>query len=113
MCPNREGPPVSVLPQNDHIESSLSRFSWRQTCMPQVCIESRANRSCEKGIRNSAVHPSESIAVFASHTGSQDGSAFGDACPASCFTPDGLTAKMVLPRGLWYGRSEGKQSELQ
>ena len=71
-CPNRKGPPVSVLPQNDHIDVSLSRDTPRQTCIPQVWTESRLKRSWEKGIRNSAVQPSESMLVPTSHTGSHD-----------------------------------------
>src|SRR6185295_9459409 len=36
-CPKRDGPPDSVSPQNAHCEFSLSRFSWRHICRPQVC----------------------------------------------------------------------------
>ena len=42
---------------------------------PQTCWGAPENRSCENGIRNSAVQPSESIAVATSHTGSHESSA--------------------------------------
>src|SRR5882724_11177289 len=73
--PKRGGPPVSCKPQNDHCDNSFSRLSWRQICSPHVCsavVEGK--RSCEKGMRISAVQPSESTLVLTSHTGSQDGS---------------------------------------
>ena len=54
------------------------------------------NRSCVNGMRNSAVHPSESRAAAASHTAFHPRSSFHSVSPdsmASCFTPSGLMAK--------------------
>ncbi|CAA9376357.1 MAG: hypothetical protein AVDCRST_MAG89-5038 [uncultured Gemmatimonadetes bacterium] len=52
-------------------------------------------------MRISAVHPAESTLVAASQMGSHDGSALGDACPASYLTPDGLIWKTVRPEWSW------------
>src|ERR1700694_18625 len=101
MWPKREGPPVSSGFQKDHMETSLRRLSVRQICMPHDWTESRPKRSWENGILNSAVQPSESICVLTAQTGSHEGSANSVACPASCFTPEGLTVKTVLPMWLW------------
>ena len=68
-------------------------------CSPHVCTVSRGKRSCAKGMRSSAVHPSESIVVATFHTGSQDSSKFEPPIPKrSPFTPAGLMINLVWPR---------------
>jgi hypothetical protein len=52
-------------------------------------------------MRSSAVHPSESFCVASCQIGSQDGSADGEACPASYFTPEGFTMNIVRPVWSW------------
>src|SRR6266566_4394279 len=54
--PNMDGPPVSSNRHHAHCDNSLSRFSWRQICRPQVCSSDvDGYRNCENGIRISAV----------------------------------------------------------
>src|SRR5437667_366702 len=91
-------PPVSCRPHQLHCDSSFRRFSCRHICSPQVCSSPvEGYRSCENGIRSSAVQPSESMFVCTSHTGSHDGSPPPPRPFASCLTPDGFTVEKSRP----------------
>ena len=99
-CPYVAGPVSSFLCENAHSSRSLLRSIRRMIWRPHVCWASRAvNRSCDSGIRSSAVHPNESMRVASSHTGSQEGSRLLPPSPsASPNTPAGLTSNTARVR---------------
>jgi hypothetical protein len=54
-----------------HSTVSFLRWITRVTLKPHSCSGAGAKRSCESGMRNSAVQPSLSTLVATSHTASQ------------------------------------------
>src|SRR5690348_8445119 len=97
--PKYAGPELSLRRRNDHSSCSLRRSTYRHSCIPHVCTCPPERRSCEYGIRISAVHPSAVTWVAPSHTGSHDGSPLN----WSPRTPAGLISNHTSSRWLWYG----------
>jgi hypothetical protein len=76
-----------------HAERSAYRSMSRQTPNPNVWDGARAYRSCDSGIRNSAVQPNESTLVPTSQIPFQESSSLPSLLIAkSRFTPSGFTA---------------------
>src|SRR5687768_8974375 len=76
---------------------------------PQTWLSARVNRSCEKGIRISAVHPVESTAAFAVHTGSKELSRLCSSSLAwyqSARTPEAVMTNVYAVRRSRYVSSE-------
>ncbi len=72
---------------------SFRRARVRATANPRVPFVSAPNRSCESGMRNSALQPDVSRATATSHTASQLSSwLMSLKWYVSIFTPSGFTA---------------------
>src|SRR5205823_1496991 len=86
--PKRDTKPLSVFNMKGQKLNSFLRRMVRTNRIPHTCSAAPEKRSCEKGIRYSAVQPSESIDVATSHTGSQESSAKLPSSPKtrSCLT---------------------------
>ncbi len=67
----REDQPVSFRRTSTQKLSSFRAGTRLTRFTPQSCSAARLYRSCESGMRTSAVQPSESMAVRTSQTGSK------------------------------------------
>jgi hypothetical protein len=81
--------------QKEKTSCSLSRLVKRSIWKPHGSLEPGRKRSCENGMRISAVQPSESMLALPSQTGSQETSPL----PPSQRPPTGDNANDASP--LW------------
>src|SRR6185295_14031131 len=101
--PNCETKPLRSGRTGDQSSDSLRRAMSRETCSPHTCAPcpeaALLKRSCERGMRNSAVHPALSTFVAASHTASHpESSLLSLEWKASFCTPAGFTEKRKAVR---------------
>ena len=63
--------PLVLRAMSGHVEVSFSRAICRDSAKPNVGFSDAGKRSCDSGMRNSALHPSARLATTTSHTASQ------------------------------------------
>jgi hypothetical protein len=97
--PNSETKPGRLFDRSGHVEVSLRRPISRTTAKPNTSSLPGRKRSCENGMRNSALHPRASRATETSHTASQLESLLVSANRyRSSLTPAGLTPNSYAVR---------------
>ncbi len=74
--PNSDTHPDASFGIGFHCTVSFLRWINRSMLNPHTSSGSSEKRSCENGIRNSAVHPSSSTSVATSHTAFHESSSF-------------------------------------
>ena len=62
---------MALRESSGQVVVSLSRPIWRETAKPNVIFADGVKRSCENGMRNSAVEPRRSRETATSQTASQ------------------------------------------
>ncbi len=99
----RDTRPFSFLPMNGNRACSCLRSIQRSKCAPHTWSWAFENRSWERGMRISAVHPRESTDVAASQTGSHDASWKSPSSPISTsfFTAAAFTMNSNAVRRSW------------
>src|SRR5439155_6074746 len=101
--PNDETYPFALRARSGQVTVSLRRPISRTTARPTVFDSPGAKRSCENGIRNSAVQPSALRDTATFHTASQLSSRLLSLYQyRSCLTPAGFTANSYAVRRSWY-----------